>query len=97
MAQSSRGRVPHGMGLCTAHRPAAHMSGTCRLGAWKGRDQGCGQVCCMQVQEVLAALNTQQTLPGSRDEPRPAPPLFLTGSTNLAATCSSASHSLQLW
>ena len=48
------------------------------------------------MQEVQAGRKVH-SLPGSRDEPLPTPSSFLTGSTMLAATNSSSSHSLQLW
>lgn len=44
-----------------------------------------------------AGLEVRQPLPSSRDEPLPALASLLSGSTILAATYSSASHSLQLW
>ena len=90
-----QGPTLHGTGLCSAHRAAQSRRRTCQPGAWDGRGKDSLQVCCMPVQEVPAGRKEQQTLPGSRDEPLPAPSSFLTGST--VPPCSSAGHSLQLW
>ena len=92
-----QGTTLHGTGLCTAYRPSCTPERDLLAGSMGRQGQGLPTGLLHAGAGGPAGLQVQQTLPGSRDEPLPAPSSFLPGSIVLAATYSSASHSLQLW